>query len=200
MNALAQLNEKLSVYQSPKVNWLTKQYMFLKILGNVCAFSTFALWTAMNIWIAFLLTDWNSIKIFCFAVGVICIGPILSAIVHREFEKRRYPRQKKVIEQYTNSIVQRFSENEYHEIKINLLKILNSEPYTPADFLDQMLSLKEDHDGELQKEEEKKISSLLVKDVPTLTVLIEKMEANERVEVAQRNVGCEKLKENIFKL
>lgn len=200
MSTLTQLNKKLSAYQSPKVNWLTKQYMLFKILGNVCAFSTFALWTAMNIWVAFLLTDWNDIKIFCFAVGVICIGPILSAIVLRVFDKRRYPRQKKVIEQYTNAIVQRFSENDFYEIKINLLKILNSEPYTPADFLDQMLSLKEDHDGDLQKEEEKKISSLSVKDVPALTVLIEKMEADECVEVAQRNVVSEKLKENIFKL
>lgn len=200
MDILARLNEKLSVYQSPRVNWLTKQHVLFKILGHTCTFLTFVLWSAINFWHTLVLTDWGYIDIIYLAAGVIYIGPCLSSLVYRQFEKRRYPKQKKVIEWYANAILQTFSDNEYHKIKIDLLKILNSEPYTPVDFLDQMLDLKKDHDWRLQQEEGKKVVSLSIKDISSLTVFIEKMEEQVNKEEINNQTVREKHMKSISKL
>lgn len=104
-----------------------------------------------------------------------------------------------MLQKYTDSIVTKFSESEYHDIKIKLLKILNNEPYTPVYFLDEMLRLKNGFDEERQKKKKKELC-VSVKDTSGLTVLIEEMEEHKTFELMVENAVREKRMESISRL
>lgn len=201
MDIITQLNEKLSTYKSPKVNWLTKRPLLLNAIGMMCAFTTFALLMTSVLSLVSVLGFSQSsplfftLALFWFAL----IVPSCSMWVFWMFEKRGCPKQKNVIEEYTNSIVSKFSENEYHSIKIKLLKILNNEPYAPVHFLDEILRLKNDFDEQRQREKETG-RSVSVKDTSRLTILIEEMEESKTSELIVENTVREKRMESISRL
>ena len=154
MKIHTQLNEKLSTYKSPKVNWLTKRPFLLNTIGMGCALATLALLMTS----LFALVSLLGSSVICIALVFFMsslVFPCVSICVFWLFEKHSCPKQKKVLQKYTDSIVTKFSESEYHDIKIKLLKILNNEPYTPVYFLDEMLRLKNGFDEERQKKKKK---------------------------------------------
>lgn len=196
MDIIAKLNEKLSKYRSPKLNWLTKRPVLLQWVGAVSAFvTTGVLLTLTLVLLPFFNTSFVSALFLAFSVIVTTGGPIG---VLWWFEKQQTPKREKVIEKYTNLILKNFSESEYYEVKIKLLKILNSEPYTPVYFLDEMMRLKEIADQQSQREKDKHL--VAVNDSAKLTVLIEQMEQNETAEqISKDGMRDQKLKA-VFKL
>lgn len=200
MDIFTQLNEKLSTYKSPKVNWLTKRPLLLNTIGVVCAVTTLAVLMTGLFSLLSLLGSSLQTSVFFIALTFFMsalVLPFISVVVFWLFEKQGCPKQKKVIQKYTNSILTTFSESEYYSIKIKLLKILNNEPYTPVYFLDEMLRLKNDFDEEKQKEKGCFVS---VKDTSKLTVLIEEMEENKTSELMVENTVREKRVESISRL
>ena len=198
MKIHTQLNEKLSTYKSPKVNWLTKRPFLLNTIGMGCALATLALLMTS----LFALVSLLGSSVICIALVFFMsslVFPCVSICVFWLFEKNSCPKQKKVLQKYTDSIVTNFSESEYHDIKIKLLKILNNEPYTPVYFLDEMLRLKNDFDEERQKKKKKELC-VSVKDTSGLTVLIEEMEEHKTFELMVENAVREKRMESISRL
>lgn len=196
MSIITQLNEKLSKYTSPKVNWLTKRPLLLQLVGTVSSLVTFGV--SLALFVPFIMsfdTVFNSALIV--ALGFIVV-PIPSMAVFWLCEKQHTPQREKVIEKYTNCILKNFAESEYYDVKIKLLKILNSEPYTPVYFLDEMVRLKEIIDQQIQREKDEQ--SVAVNDTLQLTVLIEQMEHNETAhQVVKNEMRKQKLK-SVFKL
>lgn len=198
MKIHTQLNEKLSTYKSPKVNWLTKRPFLLNTIGMGCALATLALLMTS----LFALVSLLGSSVICIALVFFMsslVFPCVSICVFWLFEKHSCPKQKKVLQKYTDSIVTKFSESEYHDIKIKLLKILNNEPYTPVYFLDEMLRLKNGFDEERQKKKKKELC-VSVKDTSGLTVLIEEMEEHKTFELMVENAVREKRMESISRL
>lgn len=196
MSIITQLNEKLSKYTSPKVNWLTKRPLLLQLVGTVSSLVTFGV--SLALFVPFLMsfdTVFNSALIV--ALGFIVV-PIPSMAVFWLCEKQHTPQRERVIEKYTNCILKNFAESEYYDVKIKLLKILNSEPYTPVYFLEEMVRLKEIIDQQIQREKDEQ--SVAVNDTSQLTVLIEQMEHNETAhQVVKNEIRKQKLK-SVFKL
>lgn len=196
MSIITQLNEKLSKYTSPKVNWLTKRPLLLQLVGTVSSLVTFGV--SLALFVPFIMsfdTVFNSALIV--ALGFIVV-PIPSMAVFWLCEKQHTPQREKVIEKYTNCILKNFAESEYYDVKIKLLKILNSEPYTPVYFLEEMVRLKEIIDQQIQREKDEQ--SVAVNDTSQLTVLIEQMEHNETAhQVVKNEIRKQKLK-SVFKL
>ena len=191
MNIIAKLNEKLSKYTSPKVNWLTKRPRLLNLMGGVFSCVPFLGFIALLS--SLLDADW----VFILSVIIAAfVTPLVAMTVFWLFEKQQTPKQEKVIEKYTNLILKNFSESEYYEVKIKLLKILNSEPYTPVHFLEEMFTLKTNLVKDKQREDEK----YSVNDCSKLTVLIEQLEQDETAhQVAKNEIREQKLK-SVFKL
>lgn len=189
MDIIAKLNEKLSKYRSPKLNWLTKRPVLLQWVGAVSAFVTTGVLLTLVL-LPFFNTSFVSALFLAFSVIVTTGGPIG---VLWWFEKQQTPKREKVIEKYTNLILKNFSESEYYEVKIKLLKILNSEPYTPVYFLDEMVRLKEIADRQSQA----------VNNSSQLTDLIEQLEQLEQDETAhqvEKNEMREQKLKSVFKL
>lgn len=193
MNIIAKLNDKLSKYTSPKVNWLTKRPRLLNLMGGVFSCVPFLGFIALLS--SLLDADWVFILSVIFAAFV---TPLVAMTVFWLFEKQQTPKQEKVVEKYTNCILKNFAESEYYDVKIKLLKILNSEPYTPVYFLEEMVRLKEIIDQQIQREKDEQ--SVAVNDTSQLTVLIEQMEHNETAhQVVKNEIRKQKLK-SVFKL
>lgn len=191
MNIIAKLNDKLSKYTPPKVNWLTKRPKLLNLMGGV--FSSVPFLGFITLLSSSLDTDW----VFILSVIIAAfVTPPIAMTVFWLFEKQQTPKQEKVIEKYTNLILKNFSESEYCEVKIKLLKILNSEPHTPVYFLDEMFTLKTNLVKEKQREEEK----CSVNDCSKLTVLIEQLEQDQTAEQINKNEIREQKLKSVFKL
>jgi len=196
MNITAKLNEKLSKYTSPKVNWLAKKPWLLQLLGTTSSLVTLGI--SLALFVPLLMSSDTVFKSgFIVALGFIFV-PIPSTAVFLLCEKQKTPKREKVIEKYTNCILKNFAESEYYDVKIGLLKILNNEPYTPVYFLDEMVRLKEIADQQIQREKDKEL--VAVNDTSTLTVLIEQMEQDEAAnQTAKNDIREQKLK-SVFKL
>lgn len=196
MNIITQLNEKLSKYTSPKVNWLTKKPWLLQFLGITLFLVTLVV--SLALFVSFLRsfdTVFNSALIV--TLGFIIV-PLPSMAVFWLCEKQHTPQRERVIEEYTNCILKNFAGSEYYDVKIGLLKILNSEPYTPVYFLDGMVRLKEIADQQSQREKDEQ--SVAVNDTSQLTVLIEQMEHDETAHQVAKNEMREQKLKNVFKL
>lgn len=196
MNIIEKLNEKLSKYKSPKVNWLTKKPWLLQFLGTTL--SLVALGVSMAIFPLFLMPFDTLFKPILIAILCFTFLPLPSMAVLWFFEKQKTPQREKVIEKYTNCILKNFAESEYYDVKIKLLKILNNEPYTPVYFLDEMIRLKEIIDQQRQRKKDE--NSVAVNDSSTLTVLIEQMEQDQTASQAAKNEMREQKLKNVFKL
>lgn len=197
MNIITQLNEKLSKYRSPKVNWLTKKPWLLHLLGTISSLATLVASLALFVYLpqSFLNTFFKSVLIL---VGGFVFLPLPSVAVFWLCEKQQTPQREKVIEKYTNLILENFAESECSEVKIKLLKILNNEPYTPVYFLDGMIRLKEAADHQSQREKDKHV--VAVNDSSRLTVLIEQIEQDENANQAAKNEIREQKLKSVFKL
>ena len=189
MNIIEKLNEKLSKYKSPKVNWLTKKPWLLQFLGTTLSFVTF--WVSMALVVPLLMPFDTLFKPILIAILCFTFLPLPSMAVLWFFEKQKTPQREKVIEKYTNCILKNFAESEYHDVKIKLLKILNNEPYTPVYFLDEMIRLKKIIDQQTQRKKDEQ--SVAVNDTSQLTVLIEQMEHDENEIREQKLKGVFKL-------
>lgn len=208
---LNKINKKLSEYQSPKVNWLNKRPFLLYTLSAVCAVATFVLLlsgffsvvSAPVLENALSQQNVSQQELIAFAVFVLTLIPVCSVWVFLLCAKKVYPQQKKAIKKYTGAIVKGFREEEFYDIKIKLLKILNNEPHTPVNFLDKIFYLKSRWDYERQletKQSKGKTKSSVVTDVSALTVLIEEMEQDKNDELIKKSVDCKKRAESIAKL
>ena len=197
MNIIAKLNEKLSKYRSPKVNWLTKKPWLLQLFGTTLSLVT--LMATLALFAHFPLSFFNTFfKSVLILVGGFVFLPLPSMAVFWLCEKPQTPQREKVIEKYTNLILKNFAESECSEVKIKLLKILNNEPYTPVYFLDEMIRLKEMADHQRQREKDEHVVS--VNDSAKLTVLIEQMEQDENANQAAKNHIREQKMKSVFKL
>lgn len=196
MNIIAKLNEKLSKYTSPKVNWLTKRPWLLQVVGTTLSLLT--LGVSLALFTPFLMSSYTFFVSTLIVIFGFIMVPLPSAVVFWLFGKHQTPQREKVVEKYTNLILKNFAESEYYDMKIGLLKILNNEPYTPVYFLDEMVRLKEIADQQRQRKKDE--NSVAVNDSSTLTVLIEQMEQDQTASQAAKNEMREQKLKNVFKL
>lgn len=206
MNIVTQLNEKLSKYRSPKVNWLTKRQWLLNLTNTVFSIATLGVQAFVFIKTLEFLSDYstpdysNPFSFFLMILGSVITSSMVSVLLAALWSlwNRVTPQREKAIEKYTNLILKNFSERECSEVKIKLLKILKNEPYTPVYFLEEMIRLKEVADHQSQREKDKHVVD--VNDVSQLTVLIEQMEQNEKANQAAKNEIREQKLKSVFKL
>ena len=206
MNIVTQLNEKLSKYRSPKVNWLTKRQWLLNLTNTVFSIATLGVQAFVFIKTLEFLSDYstpdysNPFSLFLMILGSVITSSMVSVLLAALWSlwNRATPQREKAIEKYTNLILKNFSERECSEVKIKLLKILKNEPYTPVCFLEEMIRLKEVADHQKQTEKDKHVVD--VNDLSQLTVLIEQIQQNESANQFEIKAVSEEKMKNILKL